>query len=156
MLKLVCTYNFTASFCFLHKLYLGPLLDSQREAVCSIIRDETAFRHCYRVEFHGLAPMGFVFFLSRSLKALEFEKMWADTWSQHGKYASKWKWSNGCPQRQLMQVHKRRSGARNGSRRTVAAIRNCHPGFALHSRLSNIYGHEFLLGIKRATLAHFV
>ena len=39
-----------------------------------------------------------------------------------------------------LQVHRRRSGARNGSRRTVAAaIRNCYPGFALHSRLSNTY-----------------
>ena len=29
---------------------------------------------------------------------------------------------------------------RNGSRRTVAAaIRNCHPGVALHSRLSDTY-----------------
>ena len=75
-----------------------------------------------------------------SLQALWFEKMWADMRSQHGKYASKWKWSNGCPHRQPMQVHRRRSGARNGSRRTVAAaIRNCHPGFALHSRLSNTY-----------------
>ena len=39
-----------------------------------------------------------------------------------------------------LQVHRRRSGARNGSRRTVAAaIRNCHPGFALRSRFSNTY-----------------
>ena len=97
------------------------------------------FRHCYRVEFRGLAPMGFGFFYHGLCKPFGSRK--CELWSQHGKY--------GCPQMQPMQVHRRRSGARNGSRTVAAAIRNCHPGFALHSRLSNTYLVEIAISMAK-------